>query len=408
MKKEISISQVLQEKKVVQKDIAISQPQPEKEKKIVELTVSDDGRGIDIGKLKAAAVKLGKISPNDADELDIAKAELLAFQSGITTSPIVTDISGRGLGLAIVQEKVEKLGGTISVESMRGQGVRFTLLLPVTIASFRGIFIRSAGQVFIVPTTNVERVMRIKPEEIQTVENRNIICVDCRNVPLVSLSDALELSRTKESGDQSRFIQAFILKYAGKRIAFSVEEILRDDEGLVKNLGSHLSKVRAVSGAAIYGKGNIAPIIHVPDLMDCAVNVTKRDASSHVQTEVSEKKSVLVAEDSVTSRMLLKNILESGGYFVKTAVDGIDALTALKENRYDILVSDVDMPRMNGFMLTEKIRNDKVLSDLPVILVTARDSREDRERGIDSGANAYIVKSSFEQSNLLEVIQRFV
>lgn len=375
----------------------------------VELTISDDGRGMDTGRIKASAVNLGKITQEDADSLTIKDSAALVFQSGITTSPIVTDISGRGLGLAIVQEKVEQLGGKVSVHNTPGKGIEFNICLPLTLASFRGIFVRSSGQIFIVPTSSVDRVIRIRQEDIQSVENKEVICVDNQTIPLIRLSDALELSSGINTVvSKNVFIQAFILRYGEKRIAFSVEQVIREDEGLVKNLGPHLSKVRAVSGAAVYGKGKIAPILNVPDLMECAKSVSRREIVSHINCDDKERFSILLAEDSGTSRMLLKNILESKGYVVKTAVDGMDAWKALKEDKYDILVSDIDMPRMNGFVLTEKIRADKVLSDLPVILVTARDSREDREHGIDAGANAYIVKSNFDQSNLMEVVQRFV
>ena len=158
------------------------------------------------------------------------------------------------------------------------------------------------------------------------------------------------------------------------------------------------------------GTGKPVPILNVPDLIRSAVKAAGAPAMPAVAAEKAEakRKSVLVVEDSITSRILLKNILESAGYDVKTAVDGIDAITTLKTEHFDLVVSDIEMPRMNGFDLTSKIRSDKKLAELPVVLVTALEAREDRERGIDVGANAYIVKSSFNQSNLLEVVRRLI
>ena len=192
-----------------------------------------------------------------------------------------------------------------------------------------------------------------------------------------------------------------------KRVAFLVDEVLHEQEVLVKGLGSQLSRVRNIAGATVLGSGKVAPILNVSDLMISASKIAPTAAAAFAG-EPDKRISVLVVEDSITARTLLKSILESAGYDVKTAFDGIDAFTALKTYQFDLVVSDVEMPRMDGFELTEKIRAHRDLSELPVILVTARESREDKERGIDVGANAYIVKSSFEQSNLLEVIRRLV
>jgi two-component system chemotaxis sensor kinase CheA len=183
--------------------------------------------------------------------------------------------------------------------------------------------------------------------------------------------------------------------------------VIDEREVLVKRLRKPLGRVRNIAGATVLGSGEVAPILSVTDLLKSAKhagNVARVDSAETENTAVQRR--VLIAEDSITSRMLLKGILESAGYDVQTAVDGIDAFTTLRTERFDIVVSDVEMPRMNGFDLTAKIRADDALSELPVVLVTALESREDRERGIDVGANAYLVKSSLDQSNLLEAVRR--
>ena len=201
---------------------------------------------------------------------------------------------------------------------------------------------------------------------------------------------------------------------ADKRIGFAVDEILSEQEVLVKNLGKPLLRVRNVAGATVLQTGTPAVILNVADLLKSAVRpgaaAGARAAAGAAPAATPEihARRILVADDSVTSRMLLKNILESSGYQVATAVDGMDALTALKTREFDLVVSDVEMPRMDGFDLTSKIRADKKLAELPVVLVTALGSREHQERGIDVGADAYIVKSSFDQKNLLEVIRKLV
>jgi len=373
----------------------------------VEIVFSDDGRGIDLQKVKEISVKRGFISPTDAEKLSEQEIVLLTFQSGVSTSSFITDISGRGLGLAIVREKIQQLGGQVSIESRPKEGTSFTIVIPVTLATFRGVLVKGAEQLFVIPTAHIERVIRTKRDEIKTVENRETISLNGLTVPVLRLSDVLELSAKQEEG---LFVQVLVVELSGKRIGFVIDEVLNEQEFLIKNFNQYLSRIRNVAGATILGSGKVVPILNVSDLMMSAmkssIGLFKADISR--KEEVEEKKLILVVEDSITSRMLLKNILESSGYTVKTAVDGIDAVTQLKTETFDLVVSDVDMPRMNGFDLTAKIRSDKKLSETPVVLVTALEARADRERGIDVGANAYIVKSSFDQSNLLEVVRRLI
>lgn len=375
--------------------------------KKVEILVSDDGSGLDIDKIKASAVKVGLVSAAEAEKLEDDSIMPFIFHSGITSSPIITDISGRGLGLAIVFEKVEKLGGTVTCVSRPGEGTTFRIELPLSIATFRGVLVRVGERSFVLPTSYVERVLRVKRNEIKTVENRETIVTNGLTIPLLYLGDILELSPTGRS--EKEHIQLLILSAAGKRIAVAVDEIVNEQEVLVKDLGKQLSRVRNIAGSTVLGNGRVIPILSAPDLLKSAIKTssgTKMSAS--VKEMLTERKSILVVEDSITSRMLLKNILEAAGYNVQTAVDGVEAFTTLRTAEFELVVSDVDMPRMNGFDLTAKIRGDNRLADLPVVLVTALERREDREHGVDVGANAYIVKSSFDQSNLLDVIRKLI
>lgn len=373
----------------------------------VEILLTDDGDGIDLGGLKEASLKRGIVSPEEARKLTEKDALSLVFQSGVSTSPIITDISGRGLGLAIIREKVEQLDGRVSIETDRHKGTTIRMTLPPTVATFRGVLVTAAERPFIIPTADVERTVRIRRGEVRTVENRDTLSLEGIVIPLVKLSDVLELSERK---DESPVITVLILESRGKRIGFRVDEILTEQEILIKRMGQPLSRVRNIAAATILGSGKVVPVLNVSDLLKSASTSVIRPVKPAVPPEGGEtaEKTVLVVEDSITSRMLLKNILETSGYTVKTAVDGIDAISQLKTEKFDAVVSDVDMPRMNGFNLTEKIRGDKKLAELPVVLVTALESREDRERGIDVGANAYIVKSSFDQSNLLETLRRLI
>jgi two-component system, chemotaxis family, sensor kinase CheA len=370
----------------------------------VEINVSDDGAGIDVDKVRNVAVKLGRLIPEEARRLEAGQALSLIFESGVSTSAMITEVSGRGLGLAIVREKVEKVGGTVTVETSPGVETNFRLIVPLTFARFRGIVVRISDYSFVLPTTQVQRVVRVSQSEIKSVENRDTIQFNDRVVSAVRLADVLGMLQKNLPLDLKRKIPAVILGWAGEQIAFLVDEVIDEQEVLVRNLGRQLPNVRNIAGATILGTGKVLPVLNVADLIQSAANLSSVSAQ-----EVDEKpKHVLVAEDSITARSLLKNILETAGYNVKTAVDGADALALLENEDFDLVVSDVDMPRLNGFDLTAKIRRHRKLLNLPVVLVTALDSRVDRERGADVGANVYIVKGGFDQSNLLDVVKRLV
>ncbi|MFC2060243.1 response regulator [Chloroflexota bacterium] len=377
----------------------------------IELLISDDGAGIDTARIKATAIRLGTMSADEATKIPDSEALSLIFLSGVSTNPIITDISGRGLGLAIVREKVDKVGGTISFETHPGDGTTFRLVLPMTAAAFRGVIVRLAEYLFVLPTTNVERVVKVSKEEIRTVENRQTIELNGQAISLVRLEDALEMARQNTPNGSESSLPAVVLHADGKRIAFLVDEVIDEQEVLVKSLGKQLPRVQNIAGVTILGTGKVVPVLNVRDLMKSAVQASMGIAKPAIvpaEKKEGKKPALLVVEDSITARTLLKNILEAAGYDIATAVDGIDAFTQLHSGEFDVVVSDVDMPRMNGFDLTAKIRADKKLGDLPVVLLTALESREHRERGVEVGANAYIIKSSFDQSNLLEIIRRLI
>ena len=371
----------------------------------VEIAVSDDGAGIDVDRVRAQAVARGIVDADAARSLDDAGVQALIFETDLSTSALITRLSGRGLGLAIVREKAEKLGGKVAVDSRRGAGTTLRVTLPLTLTTFRGVLVEAAGRVFVVPTAQIERVTRFRADEVRTVEGRETLAYNGRALALVHLADVLELPASPVSNDSAR--PALILGAGNERMAFAVDAVLDEREVLVKRLRKPLVKVRNIAGATVLGSGQVAPILEVTGLLKSARHAPmRRSAAAPAPMATKAATRVLVAEDSITSRMLLKGILESAGYAVKTAVDGLEAFTLLRSGGFDVLVSDVEMPRLNGFDLTARVRADRQLAELPVILVTALASREDRERGVEVGANAYLVKSDLEQSDLLEALRR--
>ena len=381
------------------------------------ITVTDDGGGIPLENLKAAAVRGGVITRTEAEGMDERAALMLMFRSSVSTSARVTDLSGRGLGMAIVQEKVERLGGRIEVTNLPGAGAGFRIVLPLSLATFRGLLVRAGGGLLALPSASVERVLRVQAADLRTVENRDALLLDGRVVPFLRLAAVLNLPGGA-AVPLTGTLPAVVLGRGDRRIILAVDSMEDEQEILVKSLGRQLVRVRNVAGAAILADGQPVPVLHPQDLLAsslrCASGRTGAPAAAApaltggTAGSGAKRLSILVAEDSITSRMLLKNILETDGCEVHTAVDGMDAWTLLKTRTFNAVVSDVDMPRLDGFALTERIRGNAAWAALPVILVTARETREDRERGIDAGANAYVVKSSFDQSNLLAVLHSLV
>ncbi len=385
--------------------ISISQ----KSNGMIEVILSDDGAGIDSENVKKVAVKRGIITAEEADKLSENDKQLLVFETDISTSPIITDVSGRGLGLPIVREKIGSLGGSLQLKSRVGKGTSFIINLPVTLATFRGIVVVVNGETFIVPTSSVERVMRIKKEDIKTVKNRETINYDNEAILFARMEKALRLQDKKRMNKEKQLIQTIIITHGNKKYGFAVDDIISEQEVLVKNLGEQLSRVPNVSGVTMMGSGKIVPILNVSDLMKSAIYASTVESYERIAREEKEvKKSILIAEDSITSRTLLKNIFQTAGYKVKATVDGAEAYTAVTTQKFDLVVSDIEMPRMNGFELVSKIRKNKDTKELPVVLVTGLESDEDKKRGIDVGADAYIVKRSFDQSNLLNVVSKLI
>lgn len=388
-----------------------------KESGLLEVSVSDDGKGINKEKILKSALKAKIITPENIETLNHDEVISLILQSGVSTSSIITELSGRGIGMSIVREKIERLNGRLYIESTENKGTTFRILLPMSLATFRGTLVQVDEFSYILPSMNIEQVIRVKQDEITTIENYETITVNNEVLSLVSLADTIGLpqrpkivSRTQTQFTESNTYQRIIVLKSGEnKMAFKVDGVLDEQQVLVKGLGMLLKRVRNISGATILGSGKIVPVLHVNDLFKSALRAkTKIRIETEEETAKQKIARILVAEDSITSRTMLKNILENAGYIVTVAVDGADAFTKAKSQNFDLILSDIDMPKMNGFELTVKIKNDAKLGELPVVLCTSLESREDKERGVEAGADAYIVKNSFDQGNLLEIIKRLI
>jgi len=374
----------------------------------IEIRVSDDGRGVDVQKIKTRAIEIGLNTADELSKMSDEAIKQLIFKSSFSTRDVVTEISGRGIGLSVLEENVRKLGGRVRLESTEKQGTSFCITLPVSITTFRGVLVEVMERMFVIPTKSVERVVRVQRNEVKLVDGLLTVLLEGSLVPLCHMQEILKLPKPQKN-DRSEFFTVGVLGNGEERVGLIVDSIVEELEVLVKPLDAILASTPNITGLTILGSGKVVPIINVTDILKNSQPAFSRSADLTERRSKRQAK-ILVADDTLTARMLLRNIIEKAGFSVKTANDGVDALAALKRESppFDLLITDLEMPRMNGFELTAAVRKDEKVRDLPVIIVTSKTTKEDRQRGVAVGANAYFVKSSFEQTNLVDVISSLV
>ncbi|MBU0700174.1 hybrid sensor histidine kinase/response regulator [bacterium] len=372
------------------------------------IRIEDDGRGIDSNSVKQSALHKKVITVQEAEKLSDKEALYLIFLPGFSTKEIITDVSGRGVGLDVVKKNIERLKGTVTVQSNINKGTVFTMMLPLTLATIHAMIIRVGSEMFAIPTITIEETVRVELHEIMTVVDKDVIIINGRHIPVVRLASVLDLksSGTKKTvGDKLPII---ILNVDEIRIGFLVDELISEEEVVIKNLGDYLKGIPNTAGATILGEGEVVIILNVSEMIKLAKTVRETHLLEDIKDEQHPTYSILVVDDAAVLRELEKNMLESVGYAVDLAVDGIDGFEKAKKKQYDLIVTDVEMPRMDGFELTKKLRDDSQYKDVPVVIVTAREKEEDKRRGIDVGADAYIVKTSFDQSKLLDTVEQLI
>jgi two-component system chemotaxis sensor kinase CheA len=371
---------------------------------VVEVVVGDDGRGMDLEALRQQARKRGL--PVTADEHELAQ---LAFLPGLSTARLITDVSGRGVGLDVVKSRLEALHGTVELSFAAGAGTSFTLAVPLTLTTLRALFVAAGGQTFALAGTNVRKLVRVAPGAFRSLQGRDALALGGPPLPVASLAETLGL-RSREPLRPGDKASVLVVAAGEQRMAFVVDEFLAEQEIMVKGLGARIRRVAHVSGATILASGKIALVLNAANLIRTALTAAPGRAPAPLvaREAAPARKRILMAEDSLTTRTLVKSILEAAGYDVTAAADGAAAWDSLQEHGTDLLVSDVEMPRMDGFALTEAVRGSQRFRELPVVLVTARASDADRARGAAVGANAYLVKSAFDQQNLLETIAQLL
>ena len=369
------------------------------------VAVRDDGRGIDPAAVRAAGIRQGVASASDLDRWSKAELLELIFQPGLSTRRSATDVSGRGVGMDVVKSVVARLGGKVRVLSELGQGTTIILDLPLSMALQRVVLVEAGEELFALPTAAVRSILRLPTSDIPQLQQGPVLDIGDTTIPLSALSGLLGVSSVAGA-----YQTVLVVEAVSGRFGLTVDEVHEEQELVFKELRGPFRDQRTFAGAALLGSGDIVPILDAQALFEMAVRAPSMKAApvTERRTGVARPSRVLVVEDSLVSGELQKNILLAAGYETEIAWDGVEALEVLRRSEWDLVITDVDMPRMNGFELTTQIRADEQLREMPIIIVTARDLLEDRRRGFEIGADAYVVKREFDQGQLLDAVRRLI
>lgn len=372
------------------------------------IRISDDGAGINRNSILESAIRGGVIAREEAKELNNHEIDNLIFKAGVSSKKFITDLSGRGIGMSVVETNLSSLEASISIESVEGKGTSFNIIVPQQLSTFRAVMVKCGRENLMIPLKYVENVTKIEQSQIITTGQSSYIRdSDGKAIPICRLSTPLSISGSKNfySGEK---LNVITLVKEGKKEAFIVDELYQEYESSVRSLSNKLHFSPLILGVTLINNGIVVPVINVPQLFNGNHGLEMEDGIKERSEEGEESAKVLIVEDSITIRSMLRGIVEGAGYQVTTAVDGSDAISKFKNEKFDIIVTDIEMPNINGFELTRIIKQEFAQRETPVILVTALENPQDRNKGMEAGADAYIVKSSFEKSNLIEVIKRFV
>lgn len=372
------------------------------------IEIIDDGKGIDIEKVKSKAVSQNLESPGKINQMTNEQIFQFLFTPGFSTTDVVTETSGRGVGMDVVKESILKLKGSIDIKSHKGEGTKLTIKLPLTLMITECLLVDCGNEVFGLPVDNICETVRIDLNEIRTIASKEVINIRDEIVPLARLNNLFSIPQ--KGIYEKRYYPVIIVQSIKTKLAVLVDQIIGHHEAVIKNLGYPLKNTANISGGTIMGDGKVVLILDIPSLVEVPDRNRNKDYDTSQERSTVRKntKTILLAEDTLNTAMLEKNILESAGFKVVIARDGKEALEKTKQNNFDLVITDVLMPGMNGYELTETLKKDKNFKDIPVVIVTTRESDSDKRKGLRAGADAYIIKKDFTSDKLLETIDKLI
>jgi len=371
---------------------------------MLSISVSDDGAGINAEKIRRKIVERRQADPEMAARMSEAELLEFLFLPGFSTASVVSETSGRGVGLDVVQDTVRKVGGSVQISTQLGRGTAFHLSLPITLSVLRAVLVDIAGEPYAFPHNRIDRLLRVRRDDIHALEHRQFITVDGRHVGLVLASQLLDLPAEAPAGDELPIV---LLSDSTGVYGLLVESIRGEQDLVVRPLDPRLGKVPNVSAAAVLDDGAPVLIADVEDMirsMDQFIQAGTLKRCDRSTSARAARKRILVVDDSITVREVQRQILRTHGYEVEVAIDGQDGWNKVSADSFDLVISDIDMPRMTGLEFVRRIRDDLRMKELPVIIVSYKDRDEDRLQGMQVGANHYLTKSSFHDDTYLQAV----
>jgi len=372
----------------------------------VIIRLEDDGAGIDHDTIRQKIVEQNRLSEDKAEQLLESELMDFIFLPGFTTKDKVTSTSGRGVGMDVVKTQIEKINGRIRVSSELGKSTTFNLFLPLTLAITRTLLLESKKQIYAFPTSLVGEYIHIFPNQIKKIGGKPAIVHNDRIIAVSWLDQIMGFSHDFRDPDHS--YPTLIFQAGEDEVAIIADKFVGEGEIVIKPLDSRLKKVQNLIGATILNSGRFALVIDVVDLVHTIQETQFISSHEKSQPKKVARKRILVVEDSLTIREMERKVLQNAKYEVEVAVDGLDGLNKVKRQPFDLIISDIDMPRMNGLELTRTLKSDIKYKKIPIVIVSYKDRPEDKKKGLEVGADHYIAKSQFDNNQFLEIINRLI
>jgi len=368
----------------------------------IAIVIRDDGAGLDLEKLRTRGIEKGLLDPaRTASPEELAD---LIFAPGVSTADSVTEIAGRGVGMDVVRSEIIAIGGHIETRTVSGQGTAFSIFLPLTLAVAQAVLVRAGSGIFAISSAMIEQIIRVQPDALETARRENKVQYRDNDYPLHTLSALLGESSATSTQDYSTLL---LLRSGLQRIALHVDELLRNQEIVVKHLSPQLARVPGVTGATVLGDGRVVLIINPVPLTQRAAPVVRAPTIPAEQAASASMPTVMVVDDSLTVRKITSQLLEREGYQVMTAKDGVDALEQMKKRLPDLMLVDIEMPRMDGFELSSRVRQDSRSASLPIVIISSRTAEKHRNRAQQIGVNAFLGKP-YQEAELLAQLATYV
>ena len=372
----------------------------------VIIQITDDGKGINIEKIKDKAIKKGFLTQEEINSMSDEQITNIIFSPGFSTGEEITNISGRGIGLDVVQSKIAQLNGKVKVLSEVNKGCCVQIELPTTMSTIKAFLVSSANQTFAIPMEAINTVLRKKEDEIISNQGKRSIIFKEQTIPLFDLTSILNLEATCNCKNKETII---VLESDDKMIALCVDKLIGDQEILHKKLSAPLYKLKNISGITTLVSGEVCLILNISDILTVATSSKKILVPSESSKIVANSNyNIILVDDSITTRTLEKNILTKAGYSIEIAQNPIEAFEKMEQTRFDLIITDVEMPEMDGFEFLEKIKHNEKYSEIPVLMLSSLMTEENKKRATELGAEKYIVKNDFNQDVFQDTVHKIL